>query len=58
MILLDILARFVRYIHGNVEIEIIPLNEREVIPMYYTKKLTNRLNNANPDIKKYFNIIN
>jgi hypothetical protein len=41
----DTLARFVRNIHGTVEEEIISSNEREVIPMYYTKKLTNRLNN-------------
>jgi hypothetical protein len=54
----DTLARFVRYIHGNVEVEIIPSNKREVIPIYYTTRLTNRLNNVNPDIKKYFNIIN
>jgi hypothetical protein len=52
----DTLATFVRYIHANDEVEIIPSNEREVIPMYYTKKLTNRLNNINPDINKYFNI--
>jgi hypothetical protein len=48
------LARFVRYIHGNVEVEIIPSNDRVVIPVYYTKKLTNRLNNVNPEIKKIF----
>jgi hypothetical protein len=54
----DTLARFVRYIHDNVEVEIIPSTDRVVIPMYYTKRLTNRLNNVNPDIKKYFNIIN
>jgi hypothetical protein len=54
----DTLARFVKYIHGNVEVEIIPSTDRVVIPMYYTKKLTNILNNVNSDIKKYFNIIN
>jgi hypothetical protein len=31
------LTQFVRYIHGNVELEIIPSNEREVILIYYTK---------------------
>jgi hypothetical protein len=54
----DILARFVRYIHGNVEVEIIPSNEREVILIHYIKKITNKLQGVNPDIKKYFNIIN
>jgi hypothetical protein len=54
----DTLVRLIIYIHGNVKVEIIPSNKREVIPMYYTKRLTNRLNNVNPDKKKYFNIIN
>jgi hypothetical protein len=56
------LAMFIKYIHGNVECYILYPNDDEytdeivVVPVYYTKFASFKINNLNENYKNYFNI--